>query len=281
MPRFSYTAYDDRGVRTAGVIEAETREAAIESLFRQGRHPLDLTEGSRVAAPRWWEREIFASGASLGRGLALLTRELATLVKAELPVDEALRIAQVQPLIPARVRQTIGASLERVLEGASLSQSFQAHMRAFPPYYVHIVRAGEAAGTLGQTLEELAGFLERSAEFRSRVGSALLYPAMLMIAAVAAVAVILAVLIPTIVPLFTDAGVAPPFAIRFLMGIEEAAAAHWPFVLALSGAVAGGLLALARNDSWRLWRDRQLLRVPLVSGLVQNGQTAVMTRTLG
>ena len=93
MPRFSYTAYDDRGARAAGVIEAETREAAVEALFRQGRYPLDLAEGGRIAAPRWWERDIVLSGASLGRGLALLTRELATLVKADLPVDEALRNA--------------------------------------------------------------------------------------------------------------------------------------------------------------------------------------------
>lgn len=280
MPRFSFTAYDDSGARAAGVIEAETREAAVEALFRQGRYPLDLVEGGRIPAPRWWEREIVLSGASLGQGLALLTRELATLVKADLPVDEALRIAHVQPLMPGRVRQTIARVLGRVLEGASLSEAFQAEGRAFPAYYVHVVRAGEAGGTLGQTLDELAGFLERSAEFRARVGSALLYPAMLMLAAAVAVAVIMTVLIPTIAPLFTDAGVEPPFIIGFLLGIQQALASNW--LLALSGmaAVALGLVALSRSAGWRLWWDRQLLRLPLVAGLVENGQTAVVTRTL-
>jgi len=280
MPRFSYTAYDEGGARAAGVIEAETREAAVEALFRQGRYPLDLVEGGRIAAPRWWEREILLSGGSLGRGLALLTRELATLVKADLAVDEALRIAHVQPLIPGRVRQTIARVLGRVLEGASLSEAFQAEGRAFPAYYVHVVRAGEAAGTLGQTLEELAGFLERSAEFRGRVGSALLYPAMLLVAAVVAVAVIMSVLIPTIAPLFTDAGVEPPFIIGFLLGLQGALAAHWPLALSFAAAVAIGFLALTRNAGWRLWRDRQLLRLPLVAGLVENSQTAIVTRTL-
>jgi general secretion pathway protein F len=280
MPRFSYTAYDDRGARAAGVIEAETREAAVEALFRQGRYPLDLAEGGRIAAPRWWERDIVLSGASLGRGLALLTRELATLVKADLPVDEALRIAHVQPLMPGRVRQTIARVLGRVLEGASLSEAFQAEGRAFPAYYVHVVRAGEAAGTLGQTLDELAGFLERSAEFRSRIGAALLYPAMLMLAAVAAIAVIMAVLIPTIAPLFTDAGVEPPFIIGFLLGAQAALAAHWLLGVTVVAAATVGLVALSRSACWRLWRDRQLLRMPLVAGLVENGQTAIMTRTL-
>ena len=280
MPRFSYTAYDDRGARAAGVIEAETREAAVDALFRQGQYPLDLVEGGRIAAPRWWEREIVLSRGSLGRGLALLTRELATLVKADLPVDEALRIAHVQPLMPGRVRQAIAAVLARVLEGASLSEAFQADGRAFPAYYVHVVRAGEAAGSLGPTLEELAGFLERSAEFRARVGAALLYPAMLLLAAVAAVAVIVAVLIPAIAPLFTDAGVEPPAVIGVLLGLQETLASRWPFLLAAAAAAAAGLLSLSRNARWRLWRDRQLLRLPLVAGLVENGQTAIVTRTL-
>lgn len=281
MPRFSYTAYDEKGARAAGVIESETREAAIESLFRQGRYPLDLVEGSSVPAPRWWERELTVSPRLPHRGLAIFTRELATLVKAELPVDEALRIAHMQPLMPARVRQTIAGALNRLLEGASLAEALAAQGGAFPTYYVHVVRAGEAAGALGQTLDELAGFLERAAEFRARIGSALLYPALLMVAAAGALVVIMTVLIPTIAPLFRDAGVEPPFIISFLLNTEETLAAHWLVALAAVAAAAAGLVALARNERWRLWRDRQLLRVPLISRLIQNGQTAIMTRTLG
>jgi len=281
MPRFSYTAYDDSGARAAGVIDCETRESAIDSLFRQGRYPLDLVEGTRAPAPRWWERELFASRSLSRRGLALLTRELATLVKAELPVDEALRIAHLQPLMPSRARQTIATALSRVLEGASLSEALEALGGAFPAYYVHIVRAGEAAGTLGQTLDELAGFLERAAEFRSRIGSALLYPALLLVAAGGAVLVIMTVLIPTIAPLFRDAGVEPPFIIKFLLDVQETVAAHWLLAILAIVAVGGGLVTLARNERWRVWRDRRLLRVPVVCSLIQNGQTAIMTRTLG
>jgi general secretion pathway protein F len=281
MPRFSYTAYDETGARAAGVIDAETREAALESLHRQGRYPLELVEGSRPPAPRWWERELTLSRSLSSRGLALFTRELATLIKAELPVDEALRIAHVQPLMPARVRHTIAVVLARVLEGASLSEALGAEAGAFPAYYVHIVRAGEAAGTLGQTLDELAGFLERSAEFRSRIGSALVYPALLLVAAAIAVTVIMTVLIPTIAPLFHDAGVAPPFIIGLLLDVQEAIAAHWLLALVGVGVAAAAVLALTRNERWRAWRDRQLLRLPIVAGLIRSGETAVMTRTLG
>ena len=146
---------------------------------------------------------------------------------------------------------------------------------------MHIVRAGEAAGTLGQTLDELAGFLERTAEFRARIGSALVYPALLMVAAAAALAVVVTVLIPAIAPLFRDAGVAPPFIIGLLLDVQEAVAAHWLVALAILAAATVGFAALTRSEAWRGWRDRQLLRLPLVSGLIRSGQTAVMTRTLG
>jgi general secretion pathway protein F len=281
MPRFSYTAYDEKGARAAGTIDAESREAAVEALFRQGRYPLELVEGSRPRVPRWWERELTLSRGLSRRGLALLTRELATLIAAELPVDEALRIAHVQPLMPARVRSVIAGTLARVLEGASLSEALAGEGGAFPAYYVHIVRAGEAAGTLGQTLDELAGFLERTAEFRARIGSALVYPALLMVAAAAALAVVMTALIPAIAPLFRDAGVPPPFIIGLLLDVQEAVAAHWLLALAILAAATVGFAALTRNEAWRGWRDRRLLRLPLVAGLIRSGQTAVMARTLG
>lgn len=281
MPRYSYTAYDDNGARASGVIESQSREAALEALFRQGRYPLELIEGGRAPTQHWWERELFASRGLSRRGLALLTRELATLVKAELPVDEALRITGLQPLMPARTRQVIASVLGRVLEGASLSEAIDSQAGAFPAYYARIVQAGETAGTLGQALDELAGFLERSSEFRARIGSALLYPALLLTAAAGALAVIMAVLIPTIAPLFKDAGAQPPFLIQFLLDVQETLAAHWLLALLAVAGIAIGCAALARNERWRLARDRLLLRVPLVSSLIQNGQTATMTRTLG
>jgi general secretion pathway protein F len=281
MPRFSYTAYDARGARDRGVIEAETREAAIQSLFRQGRYPSELIEGHAGPTPRWWDRELFVPPGLSHRNLALLTRELATLVKAELAVDEALRIARLQPLMAKRAQLMVARILDRVLEGASLSDALEAQGGAFPPYYAHIVRAGEAAGTLGQALDDLAGFLERAVEFRSRIGSALLYPALLLVAAAGTLLVIMTVLVPTIAPLFQDAGVRPPFVVQVLLDLQGAVATHWLLAMLTMGALVAGLVALTRNERWRLWWDRLLLRAPIVSAVVQSGQTATMTRTLG
>jgi general secretion pathway protein F len=213
------------------------------------------------------------------RSVALLTRELATLVKAELPVDEALRIARLQPLLPARSQQVIARVLDRVVEGASLSEALGHEATTFPAYYARVVQAGEAAGTLGQSLDELAGFLERESEFRARIGSALLYPALLLIAAAGALLVIMTVLIPTVAPLFRDAGAQPPFIIQLLLDVQETIAAHWLLALVAAGAIAGGYIALARNGL-ATWRDRQRCTLPPVAPDPETPPDRHMMRTL-
>jgi general secretion pathway protein F len=282
MPRYSYKAYDAKGGRLVGEIESETREAALEALVRQGRYALELVEGGGSAPSLpWWQREVFSSRRLSPQNITLFTRELATLIKAELPIDEALRIVVLQPLISARTRQTVAAVLARVLDGDSLSEGLSAQKGAFPEYYWRIVHAGEASGTLGPALEDLAHLLDRSMEFRTRIVSALVYPATLLFAAGAALTIVMTILIPTIAPMFKEAGKEPPALIGSLIGLQDFLSEHWLATLLLGALGVAALIALFRQDAWRLMRDRVVLRLPLISGLVENGQTAVFARTLG
>ena len=283
MPRFSYRAYDDTGARATGVIDSETREAAIESLFRQGRYPLELVEGGRLPTPRWWEREVFGPRRMSRRSLALLTRELATLVKAELPIDEALRIARLQPLLPARSQQVIARVLDRVVEGASLSEALGQEATTFPAYYARVVQAGEAAGTLGQIAgraRRLPGAGKR-VPLPHRLGAALPRPVA-----------------------DRGRGGSPrhhdgpdPDGRAAVQGRGRAAAVHHSgscstcrrrsprtgcSLLVAAGAIAGGYVALARNRPLAtVARPPAAARCPCCRGLIQNSQTAIMTRTLG
>jgi general secretion pathway protein F len=282
MPRYSYKAYDAKGGRLVGEIESETREAALEALVRQGRYALELVEGgSSAPSLPWWQQEVFSSRRLSQQNIALFTRELATLIKAELPIDEALRIVVLQPLISARTRQTVAAVLARVLDGDSLSEGLSAQKGAFPEYYWRIVHAGEASGTLGPALEDLAHLLDRSMEFRTRIVSALVYPATLLFAAGGALTIVMTILIPTIAPMFKEAGKEPPALIGSLIGLQDFLSEHWLATLLLGALGVAALIALFRQDAWRLMRDRVVLRLPLISGLVENGQTAVFARTLG
>lgn len=282
MPRYSYKAYDAKGGRLVGEIESETREAALEALVRQGRYALELVEGGGSAPSLpWWQQEVFSSRRLSQQNITLFTRELATLIKAELPIDEALRIVVLQPLISARTRQTVAAVLARVLDGDSLSEGLSAQKGAFPEYYWRIVHAGEASGTLGPALEDLAHLLDRSMEFRTRIVSALVYPATLLFAAGGALTIVMTILIPTIAPMFKEAGKEPPALIGSLIGLQDFLSEHWLATLLLGALGVAALIALFRQDAWRLMRDRVVLRLPLISGLVENGQTAVFARTLG
>ena len=280
MPRYRYKAYDSTGALTQGVVEARSRDQALLLLHNQGQHPLDVTEEQARASERWWEREVFGGRGISVSGLALLTRELATLIKADLPLDEALRIVSLQPLIPTKVRRVTEAVHESVRNGESLSSALAARGNEFPEYYWRLVQAGESSGTLGDVLEDISTFLERSNEVRSQVGSALLYPAVLLLAAVAALTIIMTVLLPTVVPLFKDAGAKPPATLQFLLNAQDAIARNWLVALVgLAGLVLGAFLA-ARNPAWRLAFDRLVLRLPVIGQLAQARETARFARTL-
>jgi general secretion pathway protein F len=280
MPLYRYRAYDKSGALAEGEIETRSRELALQQLHQKGFHPLDVTEDSPRGKERWWEREVFSSGTLPVAGLALLTRELATLIKAEIPLDDALRIVSLQPLIPARIRRVTKAVHEAVRGGESLAGALAARGTEFPEYYWRLVQAGESSSTLGDVLDDIGTFLERSNEVRSQVVSALIYPAVLLVAAMAALGVILTVLLPTVMPLFKDAGATPPPMLRFLVSAQAALAQNWLLWLALQAAVALALTLAWRSPGLRLTIDRAILRLPMVGGLVAARETARFSRTL-
>jgi general secretion pathway protein F len=167
-----------------------------------------------------------------------------------------------------------------VTEGEALSEALAGEGTAFPEYYWRLVRAGEASGSLASCLDDLAQFLDRTAETRSKVLSALLYPAVLILAAIAAIAVIVMVLLPAITPIFKEAGAEPPLLIRMLGGAQEMIAANWPVVLAGLGALVLGLAGAFQSPAFRLGLDRILLRMPVAGRLVERRESGRLARTL-
>jgi general secretion pathway protein F len=280
MGQFRYKAYDATGALGAGEVAASTRESALEALTRRGQIPFELDEARSANDVPWWQREVFGAGRLNSHHLATFTRELASLVKAEIPIDETLRIVAVQPMLPLRIRQITNQCLERVLQGEPLSAALAAQGTAFPEYYVRLVKAGEASGAFSDVIGDLAKVVERAAETRSRVGSALVYPAVLLFAAVAALTVILTVLIPTILPIFEDAGATPPALIRILSKTEHSVSQHGLLILAGLAFVVVTILAFAQSPAARLLIDKSLLRLPLLGSLIERRETARLARTL-
>jgi general secretion pathway protein F len=278
MPIFFYKAYGPDGKLTEGEIEAVSAKSAADGLWSRRLVAFELAPIG--AAKPWWQRELFASKAlSLG-GRAGFTRELATLTSAGIPLDDTLRLLADQTA-SAKTRPLAEALLADVLNGAALSDAFAKRAESFPPDYVSIVRAGEIGGKLAQALEELAALLERRAEIRARVQSALVYPVILVALSLVSLGIIVGVLIPNIAPIFGEGGKPVPAAIQILMTLH----AHWPAIalaFLLTGGVAGfAAIAALRRPAIRLGFDRFKLRLPVVGSFLLMQETARYSRTLG
>jgi general secretion pathway protein F len=279
MPTFRYEAYGIDGDLARGSVEAASQADARDALFGRGLTAFRL-EPAAETATHWWQREVFASRRSLGTEVAALTRELATLVGAEIPVDQALRVVADQ-VATARMRAVASRLLADVLNGMALSEAMQRHLNIFDADYISVTRAGETSGKLGQVLGELAELLERRLEIRGQVQSALTYPLILVAFSLVTIGIVVTVLVPSIASAFAEGGRPPPPSVRLLLAIQS----RWPEVLtgigiaALGGAFAA-VMAL-RRPAVASTLDRQKLRIPVVAGLVLHQETARFTHTLG
>lgn len=281
MAVFTYKTYDARGELREGEIAAPTRQAALDALHRQGTTPVSIAEGAMRAGTG-------GAGSSIRRGrgrltshaLMLLTRELATLTTADLTLEDALRIVELQPSLPAPARRLIADVLERVMGGAALSDAFAAQDGDIPPAYCRLLAAGERSGNLAAALTALATDLERNEKLRAELRSAMIYPLTLLIAAVATLALIIAVLIPALMPLFEEARSTPPVIVAALDALRRFAVAHWTWALPALTAIPIVALLAGRNAALAGTWDRLILSLPIVGGLVQRRETGRFAGTL-
>ncbi|MGJ5153955.1 type II secretion system F family protein [Bradyrhizobium sp. HKCCYLR1023] len=279
MPRFRYRAYGTDGSFAEGTIDAVSAAAADAALWAQGLSPFQM-HAADSSGTKWWNREISFGGGSDRGDLLAFTREFSTLCAADIPMDDALRIVQTQASAP-RLRTLVEALLAEILNGRPLSEAMQAQPRVFPADYVAVVRAGETGGRLAQVLTELAELLERRAEIRARVQSALIYPSMLIVLSLVTLGIIVGGVIPSMAPIFTQSGKPVPLIIQLMLALKE----HWlEIVVGGLAAVAllGAVVAFTMADAGRRRRlDRLVLRLPLLGGFLLQQDTARFARTLG
>lgn len=282
MPLYRYRAADRDGDLVAGEREAASREEVVRWLQDQRLVPIaaELSTGPRPAAGKPAARGAARSGRTLppARHVAFV-RELATLMEADLPLEEALTL--LGSLVEGEREKRLAEGLLGDLRAGRPLSAALAASGAFPPDQVALVKAGEAGGALADVFGRLARTLERAHALRERVRSALIYPAILTVGAIASVAVLLVVVIPAFEPLFADTGRALPPATQALLDVSaavQAGALPGLAVLAL-GAVLLGRLRRSAGPAARL--DAALLRLPLVGALLAKLQTARFARTLG
>ena len=278
MPAFRYVAIDPAGQTQRGVMEAASDAEVVARLQRQGNIPI-RAEPAGGAWSGLLNLRIGLRG--MGRqAVTDMTRELAVMLAAGQDLDRSLRfIAETAP--NPRVLATVEALRRTVRDGGALATALAEHTESFPRLYIGLVRAGEAGGTLAPTLERLALLMERERALASTVKSAMIYPALLTLVAVASITLLLTQVLPQFVPLFEQNGAVLPRPTQIMIAAGDAVSNYGLYALVLAGIFSLGAGQLLKRPGVRLFVDRALLRIPVIGGLAREILAARFTRTLG
>ena len=275
MPLFSYAGLNDRGTRVNGTIEATGRNNALSRLREQGVYATSVAEQSADKTSRLNLRRRRATAADL----ALLTRQLATLLGAGLPLDEALSATAEQ-----QEKQTLQLSLEKirteVQQGVALHEALAAENQ-FPELCVSMVAVGEASGNLAQIMEQLADYFDDAARISQRVRSALTYPILMAIIGSAVLFFLVTFVLPNVTRMLETLDRELPLPTRILIGGSNLLANWWWLLLLI---LVVGVILLRRylaTPVGCLKKDTLLLRLPIVGNLYRSIATARFARTLG
>ena len=244
----------------------------------KGLAPLSVTATKEEKASSNAFGNLFKPTLSI-RELALVTRQLATLIAASLPIEEALLAVSKQSEKP-KTKAMLIAVRSKVLEGFSLANSLAEYPRAFPELYRATVAAGESAGHLDLVLNRIADFTESQQESRSRVQQAMVYPVILFLLTVAILAGLLGYVVPDIVKVFADTGQDLPALTIFIIASSDFVKDYGVFVVIALVALSFAARRALEVASIRLEFDRRLLHLPLVAKMSRGMNTAQFASTL-
>ena len=277
MAAFEFVALDARGRRKRGVREGDSRRQVRQALREEGLTPLSVDQTVERSA-NGGIRFSFGRGMS-ALELALFTRQLATLLAAGLPIEEALN-AVAQQTEKRRVSAMIMAVRARVREGYPLAAALGEFPATFPGMYRSTVAAGEQSGFLDTVLENLADYTEARFESRRNVEMALFYPVLLLAFALLIVGALLVYVVPDIVRVFDDTGEDLPWLTRAMIALSDFLRA-WLWLVAIgAGAMFLALRRLLAQPRVRLAWDSRKLGLPLVGRIVRGGNASRYASTL-
>jgi len=275
MPRYYYKAVKLDGEEIEGEQDAVDEASLIKRLQAEGLLPIQTRSAGGLVAQLARRRRRSLKP----KDIEIITRQLATLIEAGLTLDRSLGVlADLTP--EEHVVKVLADLQDRVRGGATFSAALEAQDGQFSKLYVNTVRAGEASGALSDVLARLADYLERSAELRSTVTSALVYPAILLVVAGLSVIILLVFVVPQFTTLFEDMGAALPLPTRIVVGAGEFFRGYWWALLVLIAIVALLIERWLQNPEHRRRFDYRVMRLPLLGDLIWKMETARFCHTL-
>lgn len=275
MAAFEYVAVNRKGRQQKGLIEADTARAVRQQLRDSGLMPTDVRQVAESGGRTSFRRRGGFSAAEL----SLFTRQLATLVRSGLPLEEALSAVSEQTE-SGKVKRTALGVRAAVMEGHSLAQAMRGFPGAFNTLYLATVEAGEHSGHLDLVLERLADYVESRQQMQQKIVLASFYPAILSLVAVAVVLLLLTFVVPQVVEVFSSIDQELPGLTRGLIATSDFLRANWLVLTAITAAIAITWMLAMRRPALRYRVHAFRLRLPLIGRLVRGLNTARFTRTL-
>ena len=281
MPFFQYKAVTPSGEVQEGVLEASSTPAAVARVQAMGLIPIRAVEaGAAKAAAPQGRAPLFQRNRITQNDIAVITRELATLLKAGLPLDRSFEILINLAATP-RVADLLARIRNEVRGGAALSKALDAQRGTFTRFYVNMVRAGEAGGALPTVLLRLAEYMERAKALRDNVLASLIYPVILALVTITAIVVLLGVVVPRFKPIFAGTGKAIPFVTQVVLFLGDAMR-NWGIAIAMGIALLVWWYARRlREPEVRYRFDRWLVSGRFLGDMFSRIEMARFSRTLG
>ncbi len=274
MPKFAYAAIDSNGTSVEGFTKADTVGAARAHLLDQNLYPVKIEE--KRGALQFELTTVKVKK----KELMHFTRQLAVFVKAGIPLTEAMEVIGDETTDVA-LQRTITGMVEDLRNGGTLSGAASKHPEAFPQYYIGILGSAELTGKLDDTLDSLAGYLEREVETRSKVVSALSYPGVVMVLAMFTVAVLAGYVLPQFKPLFEELDAELPFATRALLFVADLFTIMWYIPFSFMMLVFGWVMWMVKSEKGKIFKDKFVLKMPVISGIVEYAILERFCRILG
>lgn len=274
MARYKYSGRDKKG-KKSGTIAAESKREAVEKLRGDGIRVLEITE---IAETLMTKDISFGSPVKL-QDLVIYLRQFSTLISAGVTIVDSTRILAEQT--ESKKLRTALLDIESELrKGNPFSQAAEKHKKIFTQMFINLIKAGEAGGSMEDTLARLAVYFEKQHQTKQKVVSALTYPVVLAFVAVGVVIFLLTSVVPTFVGMFSDMGAELPAITKFVLAASDFMQKFWWLLILIGVGIAVGLWALKQDIKTKYYLDYLTLKMPLLGSMLQKAALARFTRTL-
>ncbi len=280
MPVFEFKGFNEAGKAVDGIREADSPKGLRVVLRKEG---VFLSEIKVEAEKRSVAGEVDVKRLFVGRiktdDIAVMTRQLATLVGAGIPLVEALS-ALIDQVDQERLKRIVSQVKQRVNEGATLADALGQHQKVFSALYINMIRAGEHSGALHVVLIRLADFTEAQARLRSKVIGTMAYPIIMVVISIGILGILMTVVVPKVAHIFDDMKMALPLPTRILIFTSDTLQHYWYVFLILIFGGSFGFYRYIHSPGGRAWWDRRVLKAPIMGKIVRMLAIARFSRTL-